>query len=98
MAGSGRRLIRLARRILPALAIFVLLAGALVLAGDAAAGSAELGRFYPWLLGASALALLALIVVIGQRVARLVAELRRQAPGARLTRRMLLMLDRKSVV
>jgi len=92
VAGSGRRLIRLGRRILPALAIFVLLAGALALASDAASGSARLGRFYPWLLGASALALLALIFVIAQRIARLVGELRRQAPGARLTRRMLLML------
>ena len=92
MAGSGRRLIRLARRTLPALAIFVLLAGALALASDAASGSTRLGRFYPWLLGFSALALVALVVVIGQRVARLVAELRQQTPGARLTRRMLLML------
>jgi two-component system, NtrC family, nitrogen regulation sensor histidine kinase NtrY len=86
------RLTRLARRVLPALAIFVLLAGALALASDAAAGSARFGRFYTWFLGASALALLVLIVVIAQRIARLLGELKRQAPGARLTRRMLLML------
>jgi nitrogen fixation/metabolism regulation signal transduction histidine kinase len=92
VAGRGRRLTRLARRILPALAIFVLLAGALVLASDAAAGSARLGRFYPWLLGATALALLAWLFVIGQRVSRLIDDLRRPVPGARLTRRMLLML------
>ena len=86
------RLTRLARRVLPALAIFVLLAGALVLASDAAAGSARFGRFYPWFLGASAFALLVLIVVIAQRIVRLLGELKRQSPGARLTRRMLLML------
>lgn len=92
MADLQRRLIRLARRVLPAAAIFVLLAGALVLASDAAAGSARFGRFYAGFLGASALALLVLIVVIAQRIARLLAELKRQTPGARLTRRMLLML------
>jgi len=92
VADLQRRLIRLARRVLPAAAIFVLLAGALVLASDAAAGSARFGRFYAGFLGASALALLVLIVVIAQRIARLLAELKRQTPGARLTRRMLLML------
>ena len=92
MAALQRRLTRLARRVLPALAIFVLLAGALMLASDAAAGSARFGRFYGAFLGASALALLVLVVVIIQRIARLLAELRRQTPGARLTRRMLLML------
>ena len=89
---AGGRLTRLARRLLPALAIFVLLAGALALASDAAAGSARLGRYYTWFLAGSALALLLLIIVIGQRVARLLGELKRQAPGARLARRMLLML------
>ena len=92
MADIGRRLIRLARRLLPALAIFVLLAGALALASDAAAGSARFGRFYAAFLVASALALLVLLVVIVQRIARLLGELRRQLPGARLTRRVLLML------
>jgi nitrogen fixation/metabolism regulation signal transduction histidine kinase len=92
VADIGRRLIRLARRLLPALAIFALLAGALALASDAAAGSAHFGRFYAGFLVASALALLVLFVVIVQRIARLLAELRRQIPGARLTRRVLLML------
>jgi nitrogen fixation/metabolism regulation signal transduction histidine kinase len=92
VADIGRRLIRLARRLLPALAIFVLLAGALTLASDAAAGSARFGRFYAGFLVASALALLVLLVVIVQRIARLLGELRRQLPGARLTRRVLLML------
>jgi nitrogen fixation/metabolism regulation signal transduction histidine kinase len=92
VAGTGRRLIRLARRILPALAVVVLLAGALALANDAAAGSVRLGAFYPWILGTSALALLVLIGVIAQRLLRLTHELSQQVPGARLTRRVLLML------
>jgi nitrogen fixation/metabolism regulation signal transduction histidine kinase len=92
VADIGRRLIRAARRILPALAIFALLAGALALASDAAAGSARFGRFYAGFLVTSALALLVLVIVIVQRIARLVGELRRQIPGARLTRRVLLML------
>jgi PAS domain S-box-containing protein len=92
MADVRRRLTRLARRLLPALAIFVLLAGALVLASDAAAGSTRFGRFYGAFLVLCALALVVLVVFIGQRIARLVGEVRRQAPGARLTRRMLLML------
>lgn len=92
MAGSGRGLIRLARRTLPALAVVVLLAGALALANDAAAGSVRLGRFYPWILATSALALLVLTGVIVQRLLRLTRELSRQVPGARLTRRVLLML------
>ncbi|HEX3124924.1 MAG TPA: hypothetical protein VHQ21_16635, partial [Rhodanobacteraceae bacterium] len=92
MAGNGRRLIRLARRILPALAVIVLLAGALALANDAAAGSVRLGAFYPWILATSALALLVLVGVIAQRLLRLTQELSQQVPGARLTRRVLLML------
>lgn len=81
-----------ARRVLPALAIAALLAAALMLARDAASDTNRLGRFYPWILGASALALIVLIAIIAQRLVRLSRELSRQAPGARLTRRMLLML------
>ena len=92
MAGNGRRLIRLARRVLPALAVLVLLAGALALANDAAAGSVRLGRYYLWILSASGFALLVLLGVIVQRLLRLSRELHSQVPGARLTRRVLLML------
>ena len=91
MASPGA-LTRIARRILPILAIAVLLAAALVFANDAAGGGSRLGAWYPWMLGASALALLLLIVVIAQRLLRLRGELRSRAPGARLNRRVLLML------
>ena len=91
MASAGR-LTRITRRILPPAAIVVLLAAALVLANDAAGGSNRFGVFYPWILGASAFALLALIVIIVQRLLRLRGELSQRVPGARLTRRVLLML------
>ncbi|HEY7872732.1 MAG TPA: ATP-binding protein [Rudaea sp.] len=91
MASAGR-LTRWLRRILPALAVLVLLAAALLLANDAAGGGSRLGVWYPWMLGASALALAVLIVAIAQRLLRLRRELRTRAPGARLNRRVLAML------
>jgi len=83
---------RLSRRILPPLAVAVLLAAALVLANDAAGGSNRFAALYSWVLGASALALLALIVIIAQRLLRLRREMRERVAGARLTRRLLAML------
>ncbi len=90
--GRGGRLNRLARRLLPALAVAVLLAAALLLANDAAGGSHRLAAWYPWVLGASALALLVLLAVIAQRLWRLRRDLRDGVPGARLTRRVLVRL------
>jgi nitrogen fixation/metabolism regulation signal transduction histidine kinase len=91
MASAGR-LTRLTRRILPPIAIAVLLAAALVLAKDAAGGSNRYAALYPWILGASVLALVVLIVSIVLRLLRLRGELHQRVPGARLTRRVLLML------
>jgi PAS domain S-box-containing protein len=85
-------LTRLARRALPILAVAVLLAAALVLARDAAGGASHLGAWYPWMLGASVLALLVLVAIIIQRLLRLRRELRQAVPGARLNRRVLAML------
>ena len=90
MARTG--LMRSVRRALPALAVVVLLAAALLLANDAAGGDSRLGAWYPWMLGACALALTVLVVIIAQRLLRLRRELRAATPGARLNRRMLLML------
>ena len=90
MARPG--LMRIFRRALPVLAVVVLLAAALVLANDAASGASRLGAWYPWLLGASVLALLVLVAIIVQRLLRLRRELRADAPGARLNRRVLAML------
>jgi nitrogen fixation/metabolism regulation signal transduction histidine kinase len=80
------------RRLLPALAVLALLGCALLLAGDAASGSNRLGRLYPWMLLFASAALVTLIIVIALRLLRLVADARREVPGARLTRRLLLML------
>jgi nitrogen fixation/metabolism regulation signal transduction histidine kinase len=85
------RITRFIRRALPVLAVALLLAGALLLANDAASDS-RLGAWYPWMLGACVLALVALLVMIVQRLWRLRGELRRNMPGARLNRRVLLML------
>ena len=84
-------LTRFTRRVLPVVAVALLLAAALLLANDAA-GDSQLGPWYPWMLGACALALVALSVMIVQRLWRLRGELRRNVPGARLNRRVLLML------
>ena len=86
------RLTRIARRALPVLAVAVLLAAALVLANDAAGGASRLAAWYPWMLGACALALAVLSAIIVQRLLRLRRELRESRPGARLNRRVLAML------
>ncbi len=91
MARTGR-LMRMLRRALPALAVAVLLAAALLLANDAAGGNSRLGAWYPWMLGACGLALAVLLAAIIQRLLRLRRELREKAPGARLNRRVLLVL------
>ena len=83
---------RIVRRALPVLAVALLLAVALILANDAAGGASRLGAWYPWVLGASVLALLVLVAIIAQRLLRLRRELRERTPGARLNRRMLAML------
>ena len=91
MARNGR-LTLIARRVLPGLAAITLLAAALLLANDAAGGSDRLSAWYPWVLTASLLALVALVVAIAQRLLRLRRELKSNVAGARLTRRVLVML------
>ncbi len=92
MDEPDRWLTRTVRRLLPPLAIAVLLAAALFLANDVATGNSRMGRYYPWVLGASGLSLVILLIAIAQRLLRLRRELKRAAPGARLTRRLLAML------
>ncbi|MEO7198994.1 MAG: ATP-binding protein, partial [Dokdonella sp.] len=82
----------LLRRVLPTLAVLALLAASWQLADDAATGSDRLGVQYRWVLGAAVLALALLLLAIAQRLWRLRADLRRESPGARLSRRLLLML------
>jgi PAS domain S-box-containing protein len=79
------------RRALPALAVLALLLASLKLAEDAAGGGG-VGLYYRWILGAAAAALALLALAIAQRLWRLRVDLQRGAPGARLGRRLLVML------
>jgi PAS domain S-box-containing protein len=79
------------RRALPALAVIALLLASLKLAEDAAGGGG-VGLYYRWILGAAATALALLALAIAQRLWRLRVDLQRGAPGARLGRRLLVML------
>jgi two-component system, NtrC family, nitrogen regulation sensor histidine kinase NtrY len=79
------------RRVLPALAVLALLLASLKLAEDAAGGGG-IGLYYRWILGAAAVALVLLALAIARRLWRLRVDLARGAPGARLGRRLLLML------
>lgn len=80
------------RRLLPAIAVLALLAASLKLAEDAAGGASGFTAAYPWVLGAAVLALTLLIALIAQRLWRLRRDLGRDAPGARLSRRLLIVL------
>ncbi|MEO7062704.1 MAG: ATP-binding protein [Dokdonella sp.] len=82
----------LLRRVLPVLAIAALLLASLKLAEDAAGDGSRVALHYRWVLGAAALALTVLALAIGQRLWRLRGDIARGAPGARLTRRLLLVL------
>ena len=82
----------IARRLLPAIAVVGLLAASLKLAEDAAAGTSGFIDAYLWVLGAAALALVVLVGLIAQRLWRLRRELARGAPGARMSRRLLVVL------
>lgn len=61
---------------------------AVVLALDVVSPQPRLGRWYPWLAVAAALALAWLLLVIMRQFARMQQRVRRGAPGARLTRRL----------
>ena len=89
---ARRALNFLLRRALPAFAVAALLLASLKLAEDAAGDAGRFATHYRWVLGAAAIALTLLALAIGQRLWRLRGDLARAAPGARLTRRLLLVL------
>jgi PAS domain S-box-containing protein len=91
MAGRGT-LNFLLRRILPALAVGVLLVASLKLAEDASGDSARFAAHYRLVLSAAGVALVALAVAIGLRLWRLHRDVARGTPGARLNRRLLMLL------
>ncbi|MEO5624711.1 MAG: ATP-binding protein [Dokdonella sp.] len=80
------------RRVLPTVAVATLLLASLKLAEDAAGDSDRFAAHYRWVLGAAVAALVVLLATIGQRLWRLRGDLTRAAPGARLSRRLLLVL------
>jgi nitrogen fixation/metabolism regulation signal transduction histidine kinase len=93
MDASGRsRVIRALQRIVAPLALVVLLLASLYLAADAEGFGAANARYYPYVFVAAALALLALALAIVRRLWRLRQQLRQGEPGARLTRRLVLLL------
>lgn len=66
----------------------MLLFSALYLAGNATTGLSELGDLYVPIFALTGLALLVLLLAIGQRVVRLVRQFRAGAAGSRLTLRL----------
>ncbi|MDN5924847.1 MAG: hypothetical protein L0H70_07600, partial [Xanthomonadales bacterium] len=79
---------RLWRLSLWLLVVLALYAVAVVLALDVVSAQPRLGRWYPWLAVAATLALLGLLAVIVRQFVRMQQRVRRAAPGARLTRRL----------
>ncbi len=90
MAKLGGKPVRRRRnRVLPAVAaLSVLLLVSLVMMSDAMQSAARFGRIYSLLLVVNALGLLGFLALIGVNLKRLVRELRRRRPGARLKRRL----------
>lgn len=86
------RLTRLLRRVVAPLALLVLLLASLYLAADVEGLGEGNARFYPYVFVAAALALGLLALAIVLRLWRLRQQLKRGVPGARLTRRLLLLL------
>lgn len=80
------------RRVLPVVAVFGLLVASLRLAEEVTGDGLGLSQHYQWVLGAAVFALVVLFGLIVQRLWRLRGDILRDAPGAQLTRRLLIML------
>ena len=89
---SAARLMRMLRRVVAPLALLVLLLSALYLAADAEGLGQDYARYYPYVFIAAALALVMLGLAIANRLWRLRQQLKRGVPGAKLTRRLVLLL------
>jgi nitrogen fixation/metabolism regulation signal transduction histidine kinase len=80
------------RRAVAALSFFMLVIFSLWLAGRGSSLGPEFASYSPWLFGATAIALGAVLALLGERVLRLYADLRAGAPGSRLQLRVLMWL------
>ena len=87
----SQRIRRFLQRTLPALSTLVLLFAALYLASNTTGSGSDYDDYYQWVFALTSVALLVLLVAIGARLYRLVAQLRQRAPGSRLTLRMVLL-------
>jgi nitrogen fixation/metabolism regulation signal transduction histidine kinase len=91
VARRSRLIVRLGSAAL-VLALLTLILSALYIAADAEGVDPRYARFYPYAFVLAAAALLALTAAIAQRLWRLRLQLRRGEPGARTTRRLVLLL------
>ena len=91
MARRSRLIVRLGSAAL-ILALLTLIFAALYIAADAEGVDPRYAQYYPYVFVVAAAALLALTAAIGQRLWRLHRQLRRGEPGARTTRRLVLLL------
>lgn len=73
------------------LSLFVLLLVSLSFMSNATHNSERFGELYTWLLLINALGLVVLVALIGTNLFWLLSQARRHAPGARLTRRLVVM-------
>lgn len=78
-------------RTLPVLAVAALLLSSLYFAGNATGNPEAPGRGYVLAFVLSGIALVIIVVAIGNRLLRMIQRLRTQAPGARLTKRLVLL-------
>ena len=91
VAMAHRTLKKLSSGALPVVVLAVLLLTTLTLMGDATEDSARFGELYSVLLILNALGLATLLALIVWNLVKLLAQVRRRVPGARLTVRMVTM-------
>jgi nitrogen fixation/metabolism regulation signal transduction histidine kinase len=91
VARRSRLIVRLGSAAL-ILALLALILSALYIAADAEGVDPRYVQYYPYVFVVAAIALLALGIAIAQRLWRLHRQLRRGEPGARTTRRLVLLL------
>ncbi len=82
----------------PMLSLFVLLLVSLSFMSNATHNSERFGQLYTWLLLINALGLVVLVALIGTNLFWLMGQARRHVPGARLTRRLVVMFVVLAVV